>query len=218
MTANPDAAGDLMLAYMRQWHDLRGHLSRRVGSRDLAEEALQETWLRLAGMGQARPEVRDCHAFLLRIAGNIAIDLLRREVMDAGKPFLGICVGLQLLATIGLEHGETPGLGWIPGSVLPLDVGKQPLRVPHVGWNDVRFLRTDGLYAGMGEKAAFYFVHSYALRPEHPTVISGVTNYGEDFTASLESGNIAATQFHPEKSHHTGLKLLENWRKRALSC
>lgn len=146
------------------------------------------------------------------------IDLLRREVMDAGKPFLGICVGLQLLATIGLEHGETPGLGWIPGSVLPLDVGKQPLRVPHVGWNDVRFLRTDGLYAGMGEKAAFYFVHSYALRPEHPTVISGVTNYGEDFTASLESGNIAATQFHPEKSHHTGLKLLENWRKRALSC
>lgn len=146
------------------------------------------------------------------------IALLRREVLDAGKPFLGICVGLQLLATVGLEHGETPGLGWIPGSVLPLDVGNPPLRVPHVGWNDVRFLRTDGLYAGMGEKAAFYFVHSYALRPEHPAVVSGVTNYGEDFTASLESANIAATQFHPEKSHHTGLKLLENWRKRALSC
>ena len=85
MTANPDAAGDLMLAYMRQWHDLRGHLSRRVGSRDLAEEALQETWLRLAGMGQARPEVRDCHAFLLRIAGNIAIDLLRRERRHAAR-------------------------------------------------------------------------------------------------------------------------------------
>lgn len=174
-------------------------------------------------------DLRDARALVLPGVGAFAdgmaalerydlIGLLRREVLDAGKPFLGICVGLQLLATIGLEHGETPGLGWIPGSVLPLNVGRQPLRVPHVGWNDVRFLRTDGLYAGMGERAAFYFLHSYVLRPEHPTAVSGVTNYGEDFTASLESGNIAATQFHPEKSHHTGLKLLENWRKRALSC
>lgn len=85
MIAKTDTGGDLTLAYMRQWHELRTQLSRRVGSRDLAEEALQETWLRLAGMGQAPVGVRDCHAFLLRIAGNIAIDLLRRERRHAAR-------------------------------------------------------------------------------------------------------------------------------------
>ncbi|MEA3210629.1 MAG: imidazole glycerol-phosphate synthase subunit HisH [Chthoniobacter sp.] len=146
------------------------------------------------------------------------IEELEKQVRDGGKPFLGLCLGLQLLATRGFEHGENAGLNWIPGVVERLQL-PPGLRVPHIGWNDVRFVKKDLLYTGLGEMHAFYFVHSFAFRPDDPRVVSGVCEYGGEFVASIEFENISATQFHPEKSHQHGLSVLRNWaRKVAAPC
>lgn len=138
------------------------------------------------------------------------IERLERDVRSGGKPLLGLCLGMQLLATTGSEHGTHEGLGWIRGTVdrLPVSPG---LRVPHIGWNDVRFTRPSALYDSAAESAAFYFVHSYVLLPEDPAVVTGVTAYGGDFVASVELDNIHATQFHPEKSQNAGLAVLKRF-------
>ncbi len=140
-------------------------------------------------------------------------ELLRDEVMTKGKPFLGICVGMQLLATVGTEYGIHQGLGWIPGRVDRLAVTNDgaPLRLPHIGWNTVNFLKVGGLAAGLGDKAEFYFVHSFAFSPVDASVTAGVCSYGENFTACIEHDNIWATQFHLEKSQKAGLAMLSNW-------
>lgn len=137
------------------------------------------------------------------------VEALEKDILQRGKPFLGLCLGLQLLGDKGFEHGEHDGLGWIPGKVARLEVA--PLRIPHIGWNDVKFVRKDGLFAESGDMQAFYFVHSYALVPEDPSVISGVCDYGSEFCAAVQRDNIHATQFHPEKSHKAGLSVLANW-------
>ena len=122
-------------------------------------------------------------------------------------------MGLQLLATMGFEHGQNPGLNWIRGTVerIKMSDDNAMLRVPHIGWNEVRFERKDGLYARMGESQSFYFVHSFVLKPSDLNIVSGLCDYGADFVASIEFENIAATQFHPEKSHKAGLAVLRNW-------
>ena len=138
------------------------------------------------------------------------IEELEKQVVAGGKPFLGLCLGLQLLGTRGFEHGENAGLGWIPGTVDRLVVPDE-LRVPHIGWNDTRFVKPDALFDGLGAAAAFYFVHSFVLVPDDPAVVSSVCDYGADFVASVRRDNICATQFHPEKSHKAGLAVLRNW-------
>ncbi len=148
------------------------------------------------------------------------VDALEEEVRRKGKPFLGICLGMELLATTGTEHGAHEGLNWVPGVVDRIRPADPALRVPHIGWNDVRFARRNGLYAGLGETQSFYFVHSYVLRPEDRSVISGVCDHGGDFVASIEVDNLFATQYHPEKSHRAGLAVMRNFigqRSRASS-
>jgi len=137
-------------------------------------------------------------------------DRLEREVRRRGKPFLGICLGMQLLASWGMEHGAHEGLGWVAGTVDRLPTG-DGIRIPHIGWNDVRFTKREGLYATLKESAVFYFLHSYVFRPKDLAVVSGVCSYGTDFVASIESGNIFATQFHPEKSQKAGLAVLKRF-------
>jgi imidazole glycerol-phosphate synthase subunit HisH len=141
------------------------------------------------------------------------VGALEEEVREKGKPFLGLCVGMQLLATTGTEHGTHEGLGWVPGVCRRIQADTDAaLRVPHIGWNDVRFLKKQGLYSGIKEDAqSFYFVHSYVLEPEDPSVISGLCSYGGEFAASLEVDNIYATQYHPEKSHRAGLSVLKTF-------
>lgn len=141
---------------------------------------------------------------------------LETQVLANLKPYLGICLGLQLLATTGFEHGEHAGLGWVPGTVekLPASADGQPFRIPHIGWNEVHATTGDTLYTGLGEAPAFYFVHSYVLKPHDPAAINGGCHYGVEFAASIAAGNIAAVQFHPEKSHRAGLRLLRNWCER----
>ena len=137
--------------------------------------------------------------------------VLEEEVRQKSKPFLGICLGMQFLATTGTEHGVHTGLGWIPGIVERIKSDEPTIRVPHIGWNDVSFTHKGSMYADMEDSGVFYFVHSYVLRPENPGVISGFCRHGIEFAASIETGNIWATQYHPEKSQKVGLKVLKNF-------
>jgi len=142
------------------------------------------------------------------------IDVLEREIIEKRKPFLGICLGMQLLATMGTEHGLYEGLNWISGTVKKIESNDPQIRVPHVGWNDVLFLKKSGLYKDLENSQAFYFVHSYVLDiKDKSSVVSGLTSHGIEFISSIEKDNIYATQFHPEKSQKIGLKVLENFIK-----
>jgi imidazole glycerol-phosphate synthase subunit HisH len=131
--------------------------------------------------------------------------------LAAGRPVLGICVGMQVLFDAGVEHGiETAGLGLVPGRVEPL---RAPVR-PHMGWNTVTAAPGSALFAGLDPSTRFYFVHSYAAHPAgvpSEAALVSITRHGEDFVAAIESGQLSATQFHPEKSGDAGATVLENW-------
>jgi glutamine amidotransferase len=141
------------------------------------------------------------------------IEALERVRADE-RPFMGLCLGMQLLAETGTEHGRHTGLGWVKGEARRIEPDDPALRVPHIGWNDVRVIRKDGLYAGIDGSPTFYFVHSYVLCPDDPGVVTGVCSYGSEFAASLELGNVWATQYHPEKSQKAGLAVLANFLAR----
>jgi len=138
------------------------------------------------------------------------VGTLETAVREDGRPFLGICVGMQLLADFGLEDGETRGLGWIHGVVDRIDPGPG-LRVPHVGWNELAIPRPHALLTGLGDQPHAYFTHSYAFTPEDPAMIAATTTYGTPFTSAVARGNIFGTQFHPEMSQRVGLQLLANF-------
>lgn len=131
--------------------------------------------------------------------------------VEAGHPFLGICVGMQLMATRGLEHGETPGFGWIPGEVVRLSPADPDLKVPHMGWNELALDARHPLLEGIGAGDHAYFVHSYHLRTDDPAMRLAHVDYGQPVTAVVARGNVAGTQFHPEKSQETGLRLIANF-------
>ena len=137
--------------------------------------------------------------------------VLTEEVVEKKKPFLGICLGLQLLAAVGEEHGSHQGLGWIPGTVRKLDTGNEPLKIPHVGWNNLEIVHDNPLFTDIHKDSDFYFVHSYQLHCDNAEDLIATTSYGETITAAVWHENIFATQFHPEKSQSAGLKLLENF-------
>lgn len=141
------------------------------------------------------------------------VTALEQCVLANETPFLGICLGMQLLATTGLEHGRHQGLGWIPGIVerLPGKVGDNVVRVPHIGWNDAHFVPGARLLQGLGQSACYYFVHSYHLVAVDPSIVTATCEYGVSFAAIIEKRNIYGTQFHPEKSHRAGLALLRNF-------
>lgn len=136
---------------------------------------------------------------------------LEGEVLGKKKPMLGICLGMQLLAQEGFERGRNKGLGFIGGKVAKFELEAQGLKVPHVGWNEVRFLGENPLFRGLKDGACFYFVHSYHMVCDDKKDVSAVCDYGYEFTAAVRRGNIFGTQFHPEKSQEAGLRVLENY-------
>jgi glutamine amidotransferase len=156
----------------------------------------------------------DCMAGLSGIPGMIGA--MEEAVRRQGRPFLGICVGMQLLATEGHEHGVHRGLGWVAGEVVRLQPGDAALKVPQTGWNELALARAGHpLLAGISSGDHAYFVHSYQFRARERGVALAETDYGGPVLAALAAGNIAGTQFHPEKSQRTGLRLLANfltWR------
>ncbi|GJE40654.1 imidazole glycerol phosphate synthase subunit HisH [Methylobacterium persicinum] len=158
----------------------------------------------------------DCRAGLDAVPG--MVEAMTDAVSRDGKPFLGICVGMQLLASRGLEYAETSGLGWIPGDVGPIRPSDPALKVPHMGWNTLLPARSHALFEGIptGEGGLHaYFVHSFALTPERPEDTVMRAEYGGPVTAAVARDNVAGTQFHPEKSQRLGLALIANflrWR------
>lgn len=129
----------------------------------------------------------------------------------AGKPFLGICLGLQLLFESSEEGEAADGLALFKGDVPRFRVD---LKVPHMGWNQVRFLKPDGIFHGIPDRSYFYFVHSYYVNPADEAIVAGRAEYGVDFVCAVEHENLAAVQFHPEKSQKWGLRLLKNFGER----
>ena len=140
---------------------------------------------------------------------NKVLKLLANEVLVKKKPFLGICLGMQLLADSGEEGGLSNGLGWIRGRTRRLKVEESKYRLPHIGWDDVEFDACP-LFSGITARD-FYFVHSYFLEPKNPENIIGTCTYGEKLVAAVQKENIFGVQFHPEKSQKSGLQLLRNF-------
>ena len=148
------------------------------------------------------------------------IDALTDEVLGKGKPYLGICLGMQFLAEKSAEWGGYRGLGWIPGVVQRLDPAGRTCKVPHIGWNELEFPRPSALYADLEEPPVYYFVHSFHFvpAPEAASTVTATCGHGETVTASVERGNIYGVQFHPEKSQRVGLRLLRNFAERIVSA
>ncbi len=158
----------------------------------------------------------DCRRGLDGVPG--MVEAMTEAVREKGRPFFGICVGMQLMATRGLEYETTAGFDWIPGDVKPIRPEDAGLKIPHMGWNTLHPQREhpilDGLATGP-EGLHAYFVHSYALDPASMDDVVAVTDYGRPLTAVVARDNMAGTQFHPEKSQTLGLKLISNflrWR------
>jgi imidazole glycerol-phosphate synthase subunit HisH len=140
------------------------------------------------------------------------VDALRYQVVEAGKPLLGICLGMQMLATASEENGVSDGLGLIPGRVRRLDELGCSLRIPHVGWNEVRFdQRRASLFDEIPQATDFYFVHSYALVADDAESVCATTTYGSELIAAVQKGHVFGTQFHPEKSSKAGRQILRNF-------
>ncbi|MDO4318127.1 MAG: imidazole glycerol phosphate synthase subunit HisH [Lachnospiraceae bacterium] len=177
----------------------------------LAEETVvtrePETILRaerciLPGVGAFGDAMEKLHGFGL-------VPVLR-QYAESGKPFLGICLGLQLLFASSEESAGVPGLGLLPGTVrrLPETPG---LKIPHIGWNDIRFPRESRLFDGIADGSYVYFVHSYYLQAGDESIVAATTEYGTTVHAAVEKDNVFACQFHPEKSGDVGMKILKNF-------
>lgn len=142
-------------------------------------------------------------------------EAMNQAVHGRGVPFMGICVGHQLLATEGLEFGVTPGLDWIKGQVKRLEPNDPRLTIPHMGWNAVTLVRDHALFSGVPSGSHMYYANSFALTPADPADVVATSDHGGPFTAAVAKDNVAGVQFHPEKSQASGLALLANfleWR------
>jgi glutamine amidotransferase len=154
----------------------------------------------------------DCMRGVSSIPG--MIDVLEDKVLKRGTPFLGICVGMQLLAEVGREHGDHEGLGWIPGEVVRISPSDANLKIPHMGWNALSLNAAHPMTHEMNASDV-YFVHSYCIRPSNRAHVLATTDYGGEITAIVGRDNIIGTQFHPEKSQAIGLAFLQRfltWR------
>jgi glutamine amidotransferase len=142
------------------------------------------------------------------------VEPLTRMAMQERRPVLGLCLGAQLLVSESEEFGRHEGLGWIDGRVRKIEPG-DGLRIPHVGWNELHQVGESVLFAGVPDRALFYYVHSFVIEPGDRSVVKGETEYGGALTAVIERDNVCGTQFHPEKSQLEGLTLLGNFLERA---
>jgi glutamine amidotransferase len=155
----------------------------------------------------------DCMAGLTSLPGMVAV--LKDRVLVRRVPFLGICVGMQLMATVGREFGNRAGLGWIDGEVVKLAPADRALKIPQMGWNELSTTRSHPLFDGIAPGAHAYFLHSFGMKPTDPSDLVATTDYGGTVVAAVARNNYAGTQFHPEKSQTVGLALLGNflvWR------
>ena len=136
---------------------------------------------------------------------------LNESVLNKNKAIFGICAGMQLFATTGYEEKKTEGLNWIPGEVVKLELGESDLKVPHMGWNEIKTENSSSVFNDLADNNHAYFIHSYEFIPKDKKIVSLTTNYGKDVVAAVSFKNIYGAQFHPEKSQTTGIKILTNF-------
>ena len=141
------------------------------------------------------------------------VDTLKVFATTNKKPLLGICVGLQMFADVGFEEAETKGLGWVSGKVSKIDNQNGKFKLPHIGWNEIDIQKESKIFKDIENKSHMYFVHSYEFIPEDKSVISATTDYSSKIVCAVEKDNLFGTQFHPEKSDKTGLKIIDNFLK-----
>ncbi len=154
----------------------------------------------------------DCRRGLMALDG--MVEALSEAVIRDAKPFFGICVGMQLMASMGREHGDHEGLGWIEGEVQALKPNDKTLKIPHMGWNEIDAAGSSHpLLQGLGKAPHVYFVHSYHMACKEESDVLATTDYGGPVTAMVGRDNMVGTQFHPEKSQQVGLKLISNFLK-----
>jgi len=151
----------------------------------------------------------DCRAGLEAVDG--LHDALNVAVIEKARPFLGICVGMQLMSDVGHEFGDTPGLGWIAGDVTALSPNDPALKIPHMGWNDLEIVTPHPVFDGIEGGAHAYFVHSFQFKTKDPAHVLARVNYGGPVTAAVGRDNMIGTQFHPEKSQALGLHFIANF-------
>jgi len=193
-------------AFERAIHDAR--LALDVIVTNQAADLSRATHIVLPGVGA----FADCRRGLGDLAGMEGA--LTEQVIAAGKPFLGICVGMQLMADIGREHVDTPGLGWIPGGVVALTPNAAGFKIPHMGWNALQIKDTAHPFLdGINDGDHVYFVHSYGLVPDEQSQVLATADYGGPLVAAVGRDNLIGTQFHPEKSQTVGLRLITNFLK-----
>jgi glutamine amidotransferase len=148
---------------------------------------------------------------MMHLSQGAWIPALRDTVILRNKPLLGICLGMQMLASVGYEGDEAGGLGFIPGEVKRIDLLGCDQRIPHMGWNEVRYKSNDPIFANISENSDFYFVHSYAFVPSNSENLIALVDYGCQFTAVVRHKNVLGCQFHPEKSSKVGREFLKNF-------
>jgi glutamine amidotransferase len=151
----------------------------------------------------------DCRRGIDRLDG--MLEALTEAVVAKGRPFLGICIGMQLMADVGLEHGRHPGFGWIGGEVRAIAPADPALKVPHMGWNALTIHRPHPVLAGIPDGTDVYFVHSFHLAAKNAGEVLATVDHGGPITAVVGRGNMIGTQFHPEKSQAAGLRLIGNF-------
>ena len=154
---------------------------------------------------------KSCVDALNNIGG--LVDTLNEFTIIKKKPLIGICVGLQMFADVGYEEKETEGLGWISGKVSKIDNQNGKYKLPHIGWNEINIIKDSKIFKSIENNSHMYFVHSYEFIPTDNKVISATTDYSTKVVCSVEKENIFGTQFHPEKSDKTGLKIIDNFLK-----
>jgi glutamine amidotransferase len=183
-------------------YNMVSHITQNVKVSNDEEAIKSSTHVILPGVGAFG-------ASMEKIKNKIPLGILKREVLENKKPFLGICVGLQILADRGYEFGEYDGLGWIPGETIELDSKGAPL--PHIGWNDIKIIKQTKLLDRLENDTHFYFVHTYVFKERNKEDVIATASYGTEFPAIVNRDNIYGVQFHPEKSQKTGMVLLENF-------
>lgn len=179
------------------------YIGAKVKLSTLAEDLKQADGIVVPGQGA----FRDC---IKCLRDNKFVETLNEEVIQKQKPYLGICLGMQILGEKSFEGGEFAGLGWIKGVVKKIEP-QGGLKIPHLGWNEIRIKRQTDLLKGIPDKTCFYFAHSFVLYPEDAQVVVATTDYGGEFPVALQKDNITAVQFHPEKSQQAGLELIKNF-------
>ena len=182
-------------------------LSHEAVLTDDAAEVARADYVVLPGVGA----FADCAAGIRSLPD--MTQTLERRVLQDGCPFLGICVGMQLMASRGLEDGNTPGFGWLAGDVsaiTPSPDGLVPRKIPHMGWNSLTFVQDHPVFTGCEDGMAVYFLHGYAFQGEEKVILAE-TDYGGPVVAAIGRDNMIGLQFHPEKSQNTGQKIMTNW-------